>query len=1063
MSELEDVREGLPESSSESDREGVDEDAQQHCTDMQPRATEGTGADNHASSQEPQRTPRVRKLTEKGQELHDEQVRRFAHRFSVSYEKWKAITKDAQQALRGHCSNNLLHEHITKVDDASKHLNLVYEDLRRIDIPDHDTRRRIDTCEAVTRMIIETARGRLDTREGEGQGDEEQDWKETASVFKSAASDKLSVNSHRAKSSTHSRSNSKATSRRSSHRQEAAAEVAANEATLEVLLEQERHIEELQRLEAEAAHLRAKQEAENAERQRALEAKRRQVERLETIKKLKAAKARQQVYDQSGCSDEEINELLHQRVSLKEKEKVKHESSPLQHHSPPQAVTHPKQEDSTAALVRAFAESISASRLPVPEPTTFNGDPLRFNDWKVSFQTLIDRKNIPAEEKIYYLRKYIGGPAKKAIESYFLLGTESAYRAAWAILEERYGNPFLIAKAFRDKLDAWPKISSKGSVELQELADFLRSCEAAMSQIRGLEVLNDCNENQKILAKLPDWLTSRWNRKVIEVEEQSHTFPSFSQFVKFLTREAKIACNPITSLHALKPSESEKIKVSKNRGPGAKVLATNSDEKAVSTSCVFCEKAGHSLHKCRKFMNETILERVKFVQQTKLCFGCLKSGHRSKDCENRKICDMCEKGHPTCLHDNRTKEERMSTRPDGARDSDKSKERKMERPQNNPARTSSEATSHRVIQNVKDTHTSTIIPVWVSATSEPDREVLVYALLDTQSDTTFILEETAKPLHTKNEPVQLKLSTMASRNIVVSCRKLTGLQVRGFYSDKIIPLPVTYSREFIPANRDHIPTPETAKAWPHLEHIADEIAPQQSCDVGLLIGYNCPQALVPRQVVSGEENQPFAQRTDLGWSVVGYGNPCLDYGDAIGVSHQVIVKQVMPGLQSSSNLTSEVHYVCRTQIKEVVLPADVIKVLESDFVERASEDSHMSQEDLRFLSKMEKGIRLKDDGHYEMPLPFKKGRPNLPDNKVCAIHRLRCLERKLKGNEQYHKDYKTFMDETITRGDAERVPEKDISKTPAWYIPHHGVYHPQKPGKIRVVFDCSAQSLKRHP
>lgn len=291
----------------------------------------------------------------------------------------------------------------------------------------------------------------------------------------------------------------------------------------------------------------------------------------------------------------------------------------------------------------------------------------------------------------------------------------------------------------------------------------------------------------------------------------------------------------------------------------------------------------------------------------------------------------------------------------------------------------------------------------------------------------------------------------------MSCHKLTGLQVRGFYSDKIITLPVTYSREFIPANRDHIPTPETAKAWPHLEHIADKIAPQQSCDVGLLIGYNCAQALVPRQVVPGEEHQPFALRTDLGWSVVGYGNPCLSYGDAIGISHQVIVKQVMPGLLSSSDLASEVHYVCRTQIKEVVLPADVIKTLESDFVERASETSPISQEDLRFLSKMEKGIKLKSDGHYEMPLPFKKERPNLPDNKICAIHRLKCLERKLRRSEQYYKDYKTFMDEIIARGDAERVPEEDIDKAPAWYIPHHGVYHPQKPGKIRVVFDCSAK------
>ncbi|KAG7494033.1 hypothetical protein JOB18_021650 [Solea senegalensis] len=202
--------------------------------------------------------------------------------------------------------------------------------------------------------------------------------------------------------------------------------------------------------------------------------------------------------------------------------------------------------------------------------------------------------------------------------------------------------------------------------------------------------------------------------------------------------------------------------------------------------------------------------------------------------------------------------------------------------------------SNRVMQNVRDTHTSSIIPVWVSAEGEPEHEVLVYALLDTQSDTTFILEETAKALHTTGECVQLKLTTMSSRNQVVSCRKLSGLQVRGFYSSKIVPLPVTYARDFIPANRDHIPTPGTAKAWPHLEHIADEITPLQSCDAGLLIGYNCPQALVPRQVVPGKENQPFALKTDLGRSIVGFGNPCLDYGDTFGWKLAKII-DVYPG------------------------------------------------------------------------------------------------------------------------------------------------------------------------
>ena len=142
----------------------------------------------------------------------------------------------------------------------------------------------------------------------------------------------------------------------------------------------------------------------------------------------------------------------------------------------------------------------------------------------------------------------------------------------------------------------------------------------------------------------------------------------------------------------------------------------------------------------------------------------------------------------------------MSTRSDRARYSDKDKEeykeRKNEQSQDQSERPSREATALRVIQNVGDTHTSTIIPVWVSSTSVPSREVLVYALLDTQSDTTFILDETAKALNARSEPVQLNLSTLASRNTIVSCRKLAGLQVRGFYSDKIITLPVTYSRVY---------------------------------------------------------------------------------------------------------------------------------------------------------------------------------------------------------------------------------------------------------------------------
>ena len=52
-----------------------------------------------------------------------------------------------------------------------------------------------------------------------------------------------------------------------------------------------------------------------------------------------------------------------------------------------------------------------------------------------------------------------------------------------------------------------------------------------------------------------------------------------------------------------------------------------------------------------------------------------------------------------------------------------------------------------------------------------------------------------------------------------------------------------------------------------------------------------------------------------------------------------------------------------------------------------------------------------------------------------------------------------FMKDIIDKDYAEKVPFSELcpDNSIVYYIPHHGVYHPKKPGKIRVVFDCSAQ------
>lgn len=312
-----------------------------------------------------------------------------------------------------------------------------------------------------------------------------------------------------------------------------------------------------------------------------------------------------------------------------------------------------------------------------------------------------------------------------------------------------------------------------------------------MSHIKTLEVLNDCSESQKILLKLPDWLVSSWNCKAMEIRQTRAVYPSFKELVNFLSKEADLACDPITSIQALKVVEIDKPKHPRSQTLHAKTLSTNTIQNSIP-SCVFCRRTGHVLAKCIKFCEKTDQDRVKFVQTEKLCFGCLKTGHQSRRCEKKSTCEKCQRRHTTCLHDDNFKEHQRSTPPRG---NDKVDTKEV----------TATATTNRVIQRDLSTHTSPIVPVWVSSEKQPDQEILVYALLDTQSDTTFILDEVAQDLDTNKGNTHLQLSTMTARSTVIPCQKLTNLQVRGYNQEKRIPLPSVFTWEFIPVDRLHIP------------------------------------------------------------------------------------------------------------------------------------------------------------------------------------------------------------------------------------------------------------------
>ena len=68
-----------------------------------------------------------------------------------------------------------------------------------------------------------------------------------------------------------------------------------------------------------------------------------------------------------------------------------------------------------------------------------------------------------------------------------------------------------------------------------------------------------------------------------------------------------------------------------------------------SSKCNFCGSV-HATEDCATFANLSVDERVKKIQQMRLCFHCFESGHISRNCDAKPTCLKCQKRHHTLLH-----------------------------------------------------------------------------------------------------------------------------------------------------------------------------------------------------------------------------------------------------------------------------------------------------------------------------------------------------------------------------------------------------------------------------
>lgn len=686
-------------------------------------------------------------------------------------------------------------------------------------------------------------------------------------------------------------------------------------------------------------------------------------------------------------------------------------------------------------LVNTSKQIAAAMLLPSPEIPKFDGDPLEFRAFVIAFNARITDRTAGHADRLYYLNQYLTGEAKELIGGCLHMDTEAGFTEAWRLLEKEFGDPYKVSITYLNKIFSFQQIKYDDTAALKCFAAFLSKCCNAMNTCNDLSALNHPPNMQAIVQKLPSYLQSKWRDHVMRLKSSEQSRAGFLDLVQFVGRASEAASDPVYGLEAMRRFErvgygSASKGQEKSTVNNFSIGADPKDENMVKTSiCVMC-RDWHDIEDCKAFKGMSLSDRRDFVKKAGRCYACYGENHISKFCMNRRTCETCGKKHPTRLHDADFLVSHPVT-------NNAIETNEAERYEDTEINCNNLLPVNMVGASNCDPSVilQAILPVLVSHRDSPNHFVRTYAFYDTGSSGCFMTDELQEDLHITGEKTTLRLRTMHGMSYS-STTAVAGLLVADRHGENSVVLPRTFSRSEIPVSKRQIPRPEVVSRWEHLRGVAKLMAPfQENVNVGLLIGSNCPQAIEPLSVVSAAgPGPPFATLLRHGWTVCGPVEITVNNNEV--TSNRIAVQEVEVFKEMLTNM------------------------FETDFISdkrKRPDERGLSLEDEIFMAKIERET-IFQDGNYTIPLPFRQTNLRMPNNREQATKRANWQRRKMQRDPNYHKEYTTFITKMLDNGYAMRVPADRLTAPTGelWFLPHHGVYHPQK-RKLRVVFDCAAQ------
>ena len=702
--------------------------------------------------------------------------------------------------------------------------------------------------------------------------------------------------------------------------------------------------------------------------------------------------------------------------------------------------------------VRLVVSGLEKIEMPKREFITFDGDPKRYPQFIKSFEINVERRVKEDDEKLSYLIQYCKGAAKDAIENCVMLPPEKGYQEAKEILRKNFGQKHTIVRAFIDKVVKGPQIRTWESAKLSQLARDMKSCALNSEHMRYKADINSMDTLKKTVVRLPSHLQAKWAEEANKLIEAGIE-PEFSHLTDFVEKRAAVANTAFGKLVGARPEGDSKPKSRRRSGSDVPACVTTlaiqstkgnrtsdgqsvrrstlspvsqgTSMQAASSPCLFCN-GNHSLERCFKFRDKTFEERKEFVMTRRLCSNCLRENHLARRCRAARAClfSGCGKRHHSLLHPPPTAAEGVEITAGG-----NTPETSLEDGLQNSSGAGEEAQC-AAIESGRSRVSLQIVPVKVRG-EDGGPEIITYAFLDNGSDTTLCLNSLAESLGVSGKPVHFSLSSINAENTPRSGYEV-ALKVTALDGDDPIFLDKVWTVARLPISKRSVPSDEDVSQWPHLKDLKFPRINGEENAVGILIGNDVPEAHWVYEERRGRRKQPYAVKTPLGWTLIGRlgGSP--------------------------SPQEARVNFIRGGQ---EMLSSQLRRMYNAEFSESlASSSVAMSGEDRRALAILENSARLIDD-HYQIALPWRYKPPSLKNNRSVALRSLHSLERRFQKDPSLMENYCKTIKEYIARGHARKVPDDHIDPDgkPLWYLPHHPVIHEQKPGKVRVVFDCAAR------